>query len=301
MTRVRTALVGMGISLAVVFLLAASLVAFDLHLHKKFDQLSGLNYRGYRGAVLGRKTPGEIRIGLFGGSVASGYGTKNEFSMAALLERALNDRARPGTHYKVANLAMNGETGIVYFKANYELFRYLGLDVLVFYVCQEDLRGRPEIPEWTYSERSLIPSMRAFGYYFIFPTVVREKYYLLRYGSVERGYREGAAHTTWFDRAVDTRRQQPPATASLRSFLGDMARRNTPVVLAFCPDRAETRKTYHEQIERSAAGIPQIVVADLGGVFPPGEHSSYLLVDDMHYSEKGNRAIGEALSHYIPR
>ena len=60
MTTVRSVLVGLTISIAVLITLTAILVAVDLRLHRKFDRTAGLNYRGYRGPVLGRKGDHEI-------------------------------------------------------------------------------------------------------------------------------------------------------------------------------------------------------------------------------------------------
>ena len=134
----KTVLVGIAISLAVLVATGLALIAFDLHLHNKFDKLAGLNYKGYRGQVLGRKVPGEVRIGLFGGSVAMGYGVTNEVSIAAFLERALNGpeaTAGRGTRYTVANLATNGESDLAFFKfffSSSKIFKFLPLAFQVF-------------------------------------------------------------------------------------------------------------------------------------------------------------------------
>jgi hypothetical protein len=284
---------GLTIALGVLLTLTAILMAVDLGLHRKFDQNAGLNYRGYRGPVLGRKAPGEIRLGLFGGSVAMGYGTKNEVGIAALLEQALNHRRSAGLRYTVANLAANNEPGIAYFKANYELFAYLDLDVLVFYVCQEEVTGLAEIPQHDYSNRSINPVMRTAGYYFIFPTVALEKYYLWRYGSVEEGYRANQRPTAE-ERPV-------PSTETLRGFLEDLSGQDKRVVIAFCPDDQPQQPAYQRAVERAAAGIPRVIIADTHGAFADGPRSSYVLADHLHYSESGNRVIAEALSRAIPQ
>lgn len=107
------------------------LVALDLHLHRKFDDQGALNYRGYRGAIVGDKQAGEHRIGVFGGSAAMGYGLPDDQSLAGQL-RELAQTTR--TRTSVVNLAATGEQGLQYFAENYELFKDLQLDTLVFLV-----------------------------------------------------------------------------------------------------------------------------------------------------------------------
>lgn len=51
-----------------------ALLAADLYIHRKCEQSAGMNIWGYRGPVLGRKQPNEIRVAALGGSTALGYG-----------------------------------------------------------------------------------------------------------------------------------------------------------------------------------------------------------------------------------
>lgn len=303
-TRLRTALIGVAVSLLVFIALVSGLVALDLYLHRKFDAVAGLNYRGYRGAIVGRKAPGEIRVGLFGGSIATGYGVKSEVSIASVLERALNDHANDGSQYRVVNLAMNGESDLAYFRANYQLFRYLNLDVVLFYVCSQDsssFSDAADMIQWTSSIRSSNTIMRTFGYYFILPTVAREKYYLWKYGSVEKGYVESARHAAgwptdlygWFDRITPTRRSREERAMSFGAFVKEAVRENKKLVLAVCPGSPPLPKM--ERLEGLPEGAQRVVVADLNGVFPREQFASYFL-DGMHYNAEGNRLIGETLA-----
>jgi len=57
------ALLSVAVTLVVV-------LAADLYLHRRAERSAGLNRWGYRGPVLGRKQPGEIRVALFGGDGA---------------------------------------------------------------------------------------------------------------------------------------------------------------------------------------------------------------------------------------
>src|SRR5262245_49570518 len=91
--RVRSALVVLLVSSVVA---VAGVLAIDVYLHKRTEDLAGVNIWGYRGATVGRKQPGETRIALLGGSTAFGYGLPASESIAAFLERRLNRDARAG-------------------------------------------------------------------------------------------------------------------------------------------------------------------------------------------------------------
>ena len=54
----------------------------DLYLHHRAEKSAGLNRWGYRGPVVGRKAPGEIRVAMLGGSTAFGYGVTWDEAMS---------------------------------------------------------------------------------------------------------------------------------------------------------------------------------------------------------------------------
>ena len=285
-------------SLVVLLVGMTALWALDMRLHTKFDRVAGLNHRGYRGRVLGRKQSGEVRIGLFGGSVAMGYGVKNEQTIATLLERSLNaEEAGAGRppKYTVANLASNGETGLAFFQANYELFDDLDLDTLIFYVWKDG----PDVQEQKFSQRSANPFMRYFGYYWILPTVARERYYLARYGDIEKGYKEDRLFSGLDRPWGNDPNKSTNVTQSLTAFINGVVQSHKTVILALQPgDRADGpdmwadfRRFYTEQFANSKG----VIIADLRSAFPTAEWSSHF-VDAMHYSEKGNRAVARALT-----
>ena len=303
MRKTKTALTGIAISFAVLAVMVAALVAFDLRLHSRFDKISGLNYRGYRGSVLGKKVPGEVRIGMFGGSVAMGYGTKYEASIAALLERDLNDRTartgRPG-RYTVANLASNQEPELDYFKANYELFRYLDLDVLIFYVADDtstlSVANGEDVDQVVVSRRSSDPVLASFGYFFVFPTVVREKYYMMRYGSIEKGYANDSILDVFHRVLKPVQHRETKATGSLSGFIKEMLRSDKKVIFALAPDLGpDVRRNLRHSFQELFPDSQGVALADMESVFPPTDRSSYYL-DGMHFSEKGNGAIAERLA-----
>src|SRR5258705_13799775 len=98
MTRVRATRRRIGFALGAIVLgatLATSVVlAIDLWLHARYARWLGYNSRGYRGAVVGAKRPGEYRIVLLGGSVAYGYAVSPAETISMFLERDLRTRSR---------------------------------------------------------------------------------------------------------------------------------------------------------------------------------------------------------------
>ncbi|MGH9202175.1 MAG: hypothetical protein ACRD2A_13180, partial [Vicinamibacterales bacterium] len=68
----------------------ALLVATDQYLHHRAERSVGLNYRGYRGPVLGQKRAGEVRVAVLGGSTVFGYDGPWYEAFPALLEGMLN-------------------------------------------------------------------------------------------------------------------------------------------------------------------------------------------------------------------
>ncbi len=163
------------------------LAAVDFHLHKKYNLLGGYNKWGYRGPIVGKKKPGEKRIVVLGGSTALGYGLKPEKSFPAYLERSINERVRELNlrHVGVVNLAYNNE-GAYSFIYTLRDYGYLNYDIVILYTGYNDLRD-------TNRQVFLYNSIfyRYTGYLPIFPMIAREKYYLIRYGSVDAGYRRG--------------------------------------------------------------------------------------------------------------
>ena len=68
---------------------ALALVVADLYAHHRFERGVLYNVWGYRGPTIGRKSPGEYRIAVLGGSAAYGFGVRWEESMPTLLEQRL--------------------------------------------------------------------------------------------------------------------------------------------------------------------------------------------------------------------
>lgn len=164
-------------------LMTGALLALDLHLHKRFEQVAGLNVRGYRGPVAGKKRPGEQRVVVLGGSTALGYGVPPNQAFSAYLERLVNDRRGPQHPVTVVNIAGNSE-GAYAFLPNLRYYESLSPDVALFYTGYNDMNDAN-----TLVFRSQSPVFRLTGYYPILPLILNEKLMAMKYGNVEDGYR----------------------------------------------------------------------------------------------------------------
>ena len=174
-----------AITMSFVAILSVLLVA-DLIVHYRAERSAGLNRYGYRGPVVPRKQPGELRVAMVGGSTTFGYGVAWDESIPAYLESKLRERlSRP---VRVVNLGYNNE-GAYAFKPNLEDFAYLDYDVIVLYEGYNDLHGDENPNHTLYRRASAI--FRVFGYFPILPLYLDEKARALRFGNVNAGYEAG--------------------------------------------------------------------------------------------------------------
>jgi lysophospholipase L1-like esterase len=179
---------------ASVVLTVGVLFAADLYLHKRAERSAGMNIWGYRGPLVGRKQPGEVRVAVLGGSTAFGYGVPWDQSIPAALERLLRTRLPIGraTSASVVNLAMSNE-GAYSFPFTLRDFVFLDYDVVVLYEGYNDLTGTNESVL-----RHDSPVFRLFGYYPILPMVIEEKRLALMYGDLATAYRAKNGETVTF-------------------------------------------------------------------------------------------------------
>ena len=184
--RVKLTLIRVALLLSMTLLLFGGVLGVDLYLHQRYEKAAGLNRRGYRGPMLGRKQEGERRVAVLGGSTAFGYGVTWQAAIPAVLEQKLKSRSDAGRTYRVVNLAYNNE-GAYSFKHTLRDYAELGYDVVVLYTGYNDLdldRDNTRV----YRHES--PIFRLTGYVPIFPLVFREKAMVLRYGGdLEAAYR----------------------------------------------------------------------------------------------------------------
>lgn len=153
------------------------LLAADLVLHARAEKSAGVNRYGYRGPVVGRKQPGELRIVMAGGSTVFGYGVSWTESIPYVLEERL--RQRMSQPVSVVNLGFNNE-GAYAFLPNLEDYASLDYDVVVLYEGYNDLMGDSGANTSVYRRNSAV--FRMFGYFPILPLYLDEKAKMLRHG-----------------------------------------------------------------------------------------------------------------------
>ena len=173
-----------AVMLSVLVTLLAAL-GVDLYLHHRAEKSAGLNRWGYRGPVVGRKAPGELRVAVLGGSTAFGYGVTWDDAVPAQLERVLNERAS-APPARVINLGYNNE-GAYAFLATLQDFEFLDADIVVLYEGYNDLAGDSGVNRAVIRHKSAV--FRLTGYFPILPLVLDEKAMSLRYGGdLEKAY-----------------------------------------------------------------------------------------------------------------
>jgi hypothetical protein len=169
----------LGVAVAALALLAA-----DVYAHHRFERGVLYNVWGYRGPTIGRKSRGEYRIAVLGGSAAYGFGVRWEESMPVLLEQRL---AAERPRVRVVNLAYNGQ-GAYAFVPTLDDYAYLKPDLALLYESYNDLLSGPPNPtHLVFRRESAI--FRLTGYLPVFPIVAREKASVLLYGDTRQVYR----------------------------------------------------------------------------------------------------------------
>lgn len=297
-------LVALSITVTGVGLLAA-----DLYYHNKFHKSAGTNYRGYRGEVLGKKGPNELRIFVLGGSTAFGYGVKHDETISAYLEQAVSARVFTPNgmpKIRVVNLGYNNESAVC-FADTLKYYDYLKPDAVIFYSGYNDTPSMTlyRKPEDCFRNKSWM--FRTVGYLPILPIVLEEKYYLLRYGSIGEGYRKAQTRN---------RRPIPPDMKSaieygdqvqaLDKYLGvinnltnDLHSRGMGVIYVtqpYLPGRS-----YHVLQQENIrhlfsmySGYKHFQYVNLGDIFTQEKLKEYIS-DGMHLTKEGNEAIAYAL------
>jgi lysophospholipase L1-like esterase len=162
------------------------LLAIDVYLHSRVQNVGGVNIWGYRGPTIGRKRADENRVVVLGGSTAFGYGVPYNEAFPYYLEQMLN--ARNGGRYRVVNLGApsQGAHGFSFDLADY---RYLEYDVAILYEGYNDLslKDRPGGASMADGRNEFLwrrqsPVFRLTGYFPVLPLVLREKAMQMRAG-----------------------------------------------------------------------------------------------------------------------
>ena len=307
--------------------LLAALFSLDVYLHHRYAQSAGLNTRGYRGPVLARKRPGELRIAVVGGSTAFGYGVTWQNAFPALLAAKLNE-IKPSRPVTVANLGYNNE-GAYSFKYTLSDFLYLDYDLAVIYTGYNDLG---EANTQVYRHQS--PVFRLTGYMPITPVVLREKAMALRAGGDLEGAYNGkvAFNAKPKDRAAAAMLDTTVGVLNaLEGQLGRLTVNHPATELSHdgsCPPRwqfycqqvyeatqfavmhgkkalvvtepyisdthVEQQTAMANMIARRFAGNPRVRYVNLGRTVDLKDPS--LAWDGMHLTIAGNRKVADALA-----
>jgi hypothetical protein len=168
-----TRLIRVAAALSLIALGVALLTALDVTLHRRVEEGSGLNIRGYRGAVAKQKTPGEIRVVVLGGSTA--FGQAFAGSIPLFLQDYLNNpRLRQGAGYllvgpiSVVNLATPYDRPPSFQQTLWD-YDHLRYDVVCLYLGHDDPRPRgATVSGWR--RQSMV--FRISGYLPILPSLV---------------------------------------------------------------------------------------------------------------------------------
>lgn len=308
----RRFMTGLALSMASVLLTVLILLALDIYARSRVGRSAGTNWQGYRGPVVGSKAPGEVRIAVLGGSTAFGYGVTAEGSFPAYLERLLNARLNGlgGWVRKVTvlNLAYNNESAVC-FDSTLKSYAYLEPDVMLLYSGINDGFNTSYYrkPEACHRNKSII--FRLTGYLPILHVVIREKYFQLRYGTVEQGYRRWGERNR---RRVVAEGPTRLAKDELKEAgYGKYERHITGLideVLAqgkaalFVTQPYFNTGTYREwqqnrlrgTLERKYTGVGHFRYVNLGEFFQRRAERE-ITGDRMHLTEKGNKKVAQAL------
>jgi len=234
---------------------ALTILLADIYLHFRVQNLAGVNVWGYRGSVVGRKPPGEIRIVVLGGSTAFGYGLPANESWPSSLEQLLN--GRPGETYRVVNLGAPGQ-GAYGFAFDLADYAYLAYDVVILYEGYNDL-GNPMAFDPTpavvnhYLWRRQSPVFRLTGYFPILPLVFREKAMAIRSGGQLDAAHRGEVH---FSPGLAARMTASALTsaASVAETLGRRVGRLTDgAALSHAPLDTTSWRSYTDSVVKAVA------------------------------------------------
>ncbi len=309
----RPIITGMGLALLGVVLAGLVLLGLDVYARSRVERSAGTNWQGYRGPVAGSKVPGEVRIAVLGGSTAFGYGVTATHAFPAYLERLLSERAEGlGGRIRrvtVLNLAYNNESAVC-FASTLESYAYLQPDIVLLY---SGINDKPFIsyyrkPEQCHRNKSVV--FKLAGYLPILPLVVREKYFQLRYGTVEEGYLEWSRRNR---RRAKAKSALPISGEPLKEAGYDRYEHYITSLIDRALERGQAALfvtqpfgqpgTYREwqqtrlrrTFEQKYAGSSRFRYVTLGELFDRRADSEDT-IDGMHLTPKGNAKVAQALA-----
>jgi hypothetical protein len=168
------ALVAEIMILAVLLTIAADQIA-----HSRVEKLGGVNVWGYRGPVLPRKQPTELRIAVTGGDLAFGWGLAASETLAPSVRDLVRHRIDlPGTPERLITGVTIGARGLAPDEYASWIDRYAYLEPDVICVVLDPIGHVLVNPTFLPDRRSVV--FATFGYSPILPLVLQEKAALVR-------------------------------------------------------------------------------------------------------------------------
>ncbi len=283
----------------------ATLVAADLWAHHRAASTAGMNWRGYRGPVLGARAAGEWRIAMLGGSTVFGYGVRADEALPAQVGRVLRGR---GEQVSVANLGFNSE-GAYAFTDTIRDYRSLQPDIVVLYEGYNDLIA--DTPN-RLQRRHGSPIFRLTGYFPMLPIVLRDKA-----DSMARG---GSGGRVVFGVAADAieglgrqlgrlsdhpAEAQSPAAANrwhaycdaVTRAIAEARSQGASVLVVSQPYISDSHVEQQHALASALsrfAGDPHVRYFDAGRAIDL--HDNHFAFDGMHLTPEGNRQMADVLA-----
>jgi len=167
-------------SLTAAFVLEAVLlgiigiVVLDVRAHARVENLGGVNIWGYRGPVVNRKGPIEVRVAIAGGDLAFGWGVAPTETLAPFVRQAVGlDLEIPGSAGRVVTAVTAGAMGL-------PPAEYAGWLAHLAFLRPDVVCLVLDPPDHTPSANAFLPdrsslAFRRFGYSPILPLVLQEK------------------------------------------------------------------------------------------------------------------------------
>jgi hypothetical protein len=297
------------------------LLALDLYVHWRTQEVAGVNVWGYRGKPVGKKRPGETRVVMLGGSTTYGWDLYAHESIPAFLEKRLNESGR---HFSVVNLGAPGQ-GAYGFVTDLSDFEYLDYDIVTLYEGYNDLpqfppRGGANYLLW----RRASPVFRWTGYYPLLPVALREKADVMVRAEADgrAQFRFGTRAAAGAMRAVASATQglggfgggttpipadapvEPACIELWQRYCGSMRAaiqwslaRNKPVLVVSQPLVSEQHREQQHNLSSMIAaqfgGDPRVTYVNLGNVIDMTDRE--VAYDGMHLIARGNDTIAAHL------
>ena len=258
-------------------------VALDMKAHSRVERLGGVNVWGYRGPVMNRKRPHEIRVAMAGGDFAFGWGVAAAETLPYFVRQqvALDvDRGQDVVPVTAVNIAARA-LDVRDYASWIDRFAYLQPDVVCVLPDPEprpthEGRFLPDRGSWFFD---------AFGYSPILPLVVQEKGALLH----SRALQFAGDVLERLDPPARPRTLPPPSNVpdaiggAVTSALGAA---RIGVVLVLPPAR-----TWRGSIDTSDR---RVRVVDLNEV--PSMHDPALRLDGYSLSVAGHSRAADAVA-----